>query len=283
MAEKKKTARILAFMLAFVVGITFTFSVSTDEASAATFSTSEKVSHLKVAEKTYNSITIRWDKMSNARGYQIYRASGKNGTYKKIGSTTKTTYTNARILTGKKYFYKVRAYKKNGEKFSYSKFSARVSAVPKLKKVTNLSVSSKTKNSVKLSWKKVPGARGYQVYRATSQSGTYKKIGSTRKSFYTSKNLKSGKNYYYKVRAYRKVNGSYKYGGYSKRLKARTKKSSSHSTGSTVNSGGNKVYITATGDKYHYGGCRYLRSSCYEISLSSAIASGYTPCSVCCR
>lgn len=41
------------------------------------------------------------------------------------------------------------------------------------------------------------------------------------------------------------------------------------------------VYITATGSKYHRWGCQYLRSSCYSISLTDAIASGYTACSVC--
>ena len=41
------------------------------------------------------------------------------------------------------------------------------------------------------------------------------------------------------------------------------------------------VYITETGSKYHRWGCQYLRESCYYISLSDAIARGYTACSVC--
>lgn len=41
------------------------------------------------------------------------------------------------------------------------------------------------------------------------------------------------------------------------------------------------VYITETGGKYHRWSCRYLKDSCYEISLSKAIARGYTACSVC--
>lgn len=41
------------------------------------------------------------------------------------------------------------------------------------------------------------------------------------------------------------------------------------------------VYITATGSKYHSYGCSYLRNSCYSISLSDAIAQGYTACSRC--
>lgn len=41
------------------------------------------------------------------------------------------------------------------------------------------------------------------------------------------------------------------------------------------------VYITATGNKYHSWGCQYLRNSCYSITLSDAIAQGYTACSRC--
>lgn len=41
------------------------------------------------------------------------------------------------------------------------------------------------------------------------------------------------------------------------------------------------VYITATGSKYHRSGCSYLKKSSIPISLSSAKAQGYTPCSRC--
>lgn len=41
------------------------------------------------------------------------------------------------------------------------------------------------------------------------------------------------------------------------------------------------VYVTNTGEKYHRDGCQYLSRSKNAISLSSAKASGYTPCSRC--
>lgn len=41
------------------------------------------------------------------------------------------------------------------------------------------------------------------------------------------------------------------------------------------------VYITDTGTKYHKSGCRHLRDSKHEISLSSAKAQGYEPCGTC--
>ena len=44
---------------------------------------------------------------------------------------------------------------------------------------------------------------------------------------------------------------------------------------------GTIVYITNTGEKYHSGGCSYLRKSKNAIDKNSAIARGYTPCSRC--
>ncbi len=41
------------------------------------------------------------------------------------------------------------------------------------------------------------------------------------------------------------------------------------------------VYITESGSKYHRGSCSYLSNSKISISLSSAKAQGYTPCSRC--
>ncbi|BAQ13938.1 hypothetical protein CBB2_1828 [Clostridium botulinum] len=41
------------------------------------------------------------------------------------------------------------------------------------------------------------------------------------------------------------------------------------------------VYKTRTGSKYHSSGCRYLKKSCYETTVSQARNEGLSPCSVC--
>ncbi len=67
-------------------------------------------------------------------------------------------------------------------------------------------------------WKKVSGASGYEVYRATSKTGKYikvKTLTSGNTTSYTNTKLASKKGYYYKVRAYRTVNGNKVYSSYS--------------------------------------------------------------------
>jgi hypothetical protein len=49
---------------------------------------------------------------------------------------------------------------------------------------------------------------------------------------------------------------------------------------STTSLGGT-VYITATGNRYHRAGCRYLGSSAIPKTCAWVDANGYTACSVC--
>ena len=67
-----------------------------------------------------------------------------------------------------------------------------------------------------LSWKKVPKAKGYMIYRSTSKNGTYKCVKTTSKlSYRDTKSLHRGKTYYYKVVAYTKEAGIIEKGAYS--------------------------------------------------------------------
>lgn len=76
-------------------------------------------------------------------------------------------------------------------------------------KVASFKAKNVKKKSVKLTWKKVSKATGYEVYRKSSKKGSYKKIATIKKGTtvkYTNKKLKKHKKYTYKVRAYRTVN-----------------------------------------------------------------------------
>ena len=79
------------------------------------------------------------------------------------------------------------------------------------------SVAPSSDGGMKLSYTKIDGADGYVIYRSTAKKGTYVKVGKTKKLTYTDrKEIRLGKTYYYKVRAYVKQDGKAKYGVYSK-------------------------------------------------------------------
>ena len=65
------------------------------------------------------------------------------------------------------------------------------------------------------SWKKCSDISGYQIYRSTKKTSGYKKIATVTKTSYKNSKLASKKKYYYKVRAYRVVNGRKIFGSWS--------------------------------------------------------------------
>ena len=78
-----------------------------------------------------------------------------------------------------------------------------------------LTIVSRTPSSVSMKYSKVNGATGYQIYRATKQDGPYKKIKTTKELTYKDTSASSKTAYYYKVRAFRKVDGKVVYGPWS--------------------------------------------------------------------
>ncbi len=144
-------------------------------------------------------IKLTWSKVDGAKSYAVYRATSKNGTYTKLGTTTSTSYTNTSAKAGSTYYYKVMGL--------CSKTSYGNSAFSAVKSMTcdcarpMVKATALSGHKVKLTWAKVDGAKSYEVYRATSKNGTYTKVGTTTSASYTNNSLKAGSTYYYKVKA----------------------------------------------------------------------------------
>ena len=90
---------------------------------------------------------------------------------------------------------------------------------------TKLTASVSNKINTKIKWKKINGAKKYVVYRATKGS-KYKKVDTTTKLSKTFKRTFKH-TYYYKVRAYKILNGEKIYSKYSvaKKVKSRVNRS----------------------------------------------------------
>ena len=61
--------------------------------------------------KKKHLIKITWKKAKDASGYEIYRSNSKTTGFKKIAEVKKTKYRNWKLKKGKRYYYKVRAYR----------------------------------------------------------------------------------------------------------------------------------------------------------------------------
>lgn len=180
----------------------------------------------KAEKSSYEAVKVSWNKVTGATGYEVYRYNKTTKKYSKIATVSATSYINKGLTTGQSYSYKVRAYKKSGSQVAYSGYSKVVSATPALTaaKITGKNSAAKTAS---LTWKKINGATGYVVYRATSKSGTYKAVKTITKATtvsYKDAKLTKNKTYYYKVRAYRTVNKKKVYAPYSNIVSVKIKK-----------------------------------------------------------
>lgn len=79
---------------------------------------------------------------------------------------------------------------------------------------TSVKASTTDHDKIKLTWKKVSGAAGYEIYQNN------KKIADVKTTSYTKTKLTTGTKYSYKVRAYKTVDGKKVYSGYSKTVTA---------------------------------------------------------------
>lgn len=100
--------------------------------------------------------------------------------------------------------------KVTGNMTLYAQWVSRNIAAPQV------SIKVKSYNSVEVSWKKVKGVKGYIVYASNKKNGKYRQVGQTSKTKIRFRNLKKGKTYCYKVKAYREASGKPIYGTYSK-------------------------------------------------------------------
>ena len=166
-----------------------------------------------------NKLTVTWGKVADAAGYEVYMATSQDGSYSKIASISKATtlsYTKTGLSAGKTYYFKVRAYRKDSTQTVRGNFSVVKNAAtnPGTPSITSLTGQA---NAITVKWKKVSGATGYVIYRATSAKGTYSKVataGSSASSYKVTK-LTANKNYYFKIRAYRKGGMNTAYSNYS--------------------------------------------------------------------
>ena len=145
--------------------------------------------------------TLKWNAVTGAAKYEVYRARSKNGDYIKYSTVTGTSYTNTSYIEdGNTYYYKVRALDANGTAGAWSS----VVSVTYKQTLPAPTVTGGTdaQGRPTLKWNAVTGAAKYEVYRARSKDGDYIKYSTVTGTSYTNTSyIENGNTYYYKVRA----------------------------------------------------------------------------------
>jgi fibronectin type 3 domain-containing protein len=141
-------------------------------------------------------VSVSWTAVTEAKSYNIYRSTSQTGTYTKVGAPTTTSYVDTVTVTGT-YYYKASAVSMGGLESDHSMPTTVAVAGPSTP--TNVTASA-ANTQVTVSWTAVTGAKSYNVYRSTNQTGTYTKVGAPTTTSYVDTVTVTG-TYYYKVSA----------------------------------------------------------------------------------
>lgn len=211
----KKTNKLLSLLLSAL----FVFSLAVVPASAAEL---DRVANLQAFNIDDDEVNLKWSKVYGADGYQVYVYSTANSKWKKLPSTSRTSYEVDDLQSAKEYKFRVRAYNKTVSGTAFSEYST-ITVATEPDEVENVKASARTKNSVTLTWSPVKRATGYQVFIYSESKGKYVRKTAVTGTSAKITGRKEGTNYKFKVRAYfKQADKTSRYGEFSDVISVKT-------------------------------------------------------------
>ena len=173
------------------------------------------MSGFKAKSKSYNSITLQWNKNTSATGYELQKWNGKKWVaLTKITKNSTTTYTVKSLKASSTYKYRIRAYKTIGKATQYSGYKE-LSVNTNPSNMSGFKAKSKSYNSITLQWNKNTSATGYELQKWDGKKWVaLTKITKNSTTTYTVKSLKASTTYKYRIRAYKTIGKATQYSGY---------------------------------------------------------------------
>lgn len=200
------------------------------------------ISNLKTTVTSSDQVKLSWSNIP-CDEYRVYVYNSTKKKYVTLKKTTDNTcvHTGRKQLTTYKYAVKAIVY---GEKKNYQNTTVYISATTE-PVAPKISLTTKNK-AVVVKWNKNSKADGYQIFRMTNWDYEYtrvKTIKDKNTTSWTNKGLSNDNDYYYVVRAFKKVGGKYIYSDYSEQKYSGS--SASRLNGATLKSRTSyKVYNT---------------------------------------
>ncbi len=208
----KKTSKLVAKDFSAKAGKTYTYKVKavngkkTSKASAGVKITRINRTVFKELVNKAKSVKVLWNKRKGANQYKVYRAT--SGSFKLVYTTTKTSYTDKDVVSGKTYTYKVRCL--NTKTKSKSMYST-AKSITHLTQVTDVKAreNADTK-SVSVTWTATKAAESYDVYRLKAGDSSYVKVANVTGTSYKDEDMSKNPTVYaYKVFAVKDSTKSY--------------------------------------------------------------------------
>ena len=162
-------------------------------------------SGLMVTASNQNSVSLRWNAVSNASRYKLEWRKGNSGGWSANSYITSTSHAVTRLSPCTTYNFKISA-RGDGSPYSTSfGLTASVSgktACPPAPAPSGLTVTASNQNSVSLKWNAVSNASRYKLERRRGRSGSWVPVSSDISGVsHTASGLSRCATYYFKVSA----------------------------------------------------------------------------------
>ena len=149
--------------------------------------------------RSSNVLEMTWDSNPRATGYRIYRTEqgGREVLYKTVYGSSKTTFDDYSVKSGKTYTYRVKSFRELYGT-SYSSDAARETFIAGMC-APDYTITSRCQR-VNITWNRVPYATHYEVYYSTSSNNSsFVKLFTTPRLYYNTTKLTNGKTYYFRI------------------------------------------------------------------------------------
>lgn len=162
------------------------------------------------ATVTGTTVVLNYNSTSKVSGFEV-SVSQHGGASKVVYTGSKTSFSVTKVAIGSTLVFSVRSFTEVKKVKTYSD-PVTLTVDVNLEAPVLLGKLSKSVGS--LSWAKINGAKGYEVYRSSTYSGTYTLV-KTAATLKFSEKLGVGVKAYYKIRSFITLNGQKVYSDYS--------------------------------------------------------------------
>lgn len=166
----------------------------------------------EVKNAAHRTLRVEWAIVEGAAGYQVYRSDKQDGEYTllaEIADGMAMSYDDATCECGKPYYYYIKACQQTDTETLWGEASAIVSGRTTPEKVSLRGATSEKETKVTLTWKKVNGAQGYEVFK---DGNLVAKLENPDTLTWSETGLSKDVEVSYKVRAYCLYNNEVVYG-----------------------------------------------------------------------
>ena len=181
----------------------------------STLTSPTNVSNVTCAARSYNSITLSWNRNTTATGYKLEQyKGGKWVQVAQINGNSTTSYRVTGLTAATTYSFRIRAYKTSENATAHSGYT-NLSTLTSPTNVSNVTCTARSYNSITLSWSRNTTATGYKLEQYKGGKWVQvAQINGNSTTSYRVTGLTAATAYYFRIRAYKTSGNATAHSGY---------------------------------------------------------------------